>query len=226
MKLVSCFFSILPTYRSRNLTILSHVRMRMMVLICGITMSVSAQVPEKSDEIPDACDIQIAPIDTRQLAADPERTKARIVARMLQDMDRCLGLEQSRIASAQAGNTFGPQTTAQKGQNAPASVSSVETATSAEEISHDSQSSVENTTSSSSTDESNESTLSDAFGSSTDEPTSTQHNTTLLNIGSDDELILDDYAKTLHEAYQVETDPVLKEALGKELTNYLSNKKQ
>ena len=36
-----------------------------------------------------------------------------------------------------------------------------------------------------------------------------------------EELLRDDYSSVLYEAYQVETDPILKTALAKELTNYL-----
>ena len=69
-------------------------------------------------------------------------------------------------------------------------------------------------------------TIADILKDATNAATSIQNNTNIFDIGSDDELVLDDYAKTLHEAYLAETDPVLKEALRKELTSYLNNKKQ
>ena len=74
--------------------------------------------------------------------------------------------------------------------------------------------------------EPDDSTIADILRDATNSSTSIQHNTNVFDFGSDDEIVLDDYAKTLHEAYLAETDPVLKEALGKELTNYLNNKKR
>lgn len=184
------------------------------------------QTSDKTDENAETCDIQIAPIDSQQLAADPEKTKARIIALMLQDMDRCLGLEQSRIASAQAGNTGGSQSVSQAGQNAPSSVSSVQTSTSAQSTSEESEMRVKVIPAGSSNEEPTRTVVSDILRTVTKVPTTIQNNTDISDIGSDDELVLDDYAKTLHEAYLAETDPVLKEALGKELTNYLNKKQQ
>ena len=187
---------------------------------------VKAQSSDKSDENAETCDIQIAPIDSQQLAADPEKTKARIIALMLQDMDRCLGLEQSRIASTQAENTGGSQSVSHAGQNAPSSVSSGPTATSAQSTSPESELRVKVFPADSSNEEPTRSVMSDILRTVTKVPTTIQNNTSILDVGSDDELVLDDYAKTLHEAYLAETDPVLKEALGKELTNYLNKNQQ
>ena len=198
----------------------------MVVSVLVFSPGIEAQSSDKSDENADTCDIQIAPIDSQQLAADPERTKARIIARMLQDMDRCLGLEQSRIASAQqVGNTNGTQSASQEGQNVSSSVSSAQSATSAQSTSQESQISVQVHPADRSGEEPNRTVMSDILRTVTKVPTSIQNNTSVWDIDSDDELVLDDYAKTLHEAYLAETDPVLKEALGKELTNYL-NKNQ
>lgn len=197
----------------------------MVVSALVFSPGIEAQSSDKSDENADTCDIQIAPIDSQQLAADPERTKARIIARMLQDMDRCLGLEQSRIASAQAGNAHGSQSALQAGQNAPSSVSSAQTAPTAQSTSEESQTSVVVIPTDNSKEEPTNTIVSDILRTVTKVPTSIQNNTSVWDIDSDDELVLDDYAKTLHEAYLAETDPVLKEALGKELTNYL-NKNQ
>ena len=197
----------------------------MVVFVLALPSWAESQSFEEADENNDACDIQIAPIDSRELAADPERTKARIIARMLLDMDRCLGLEESRIASAQAGNTRGSQSSSQAGQTAPSSVSSAQTPTSAQPTSEESQTSVVVIPAGNSEEEPTNTIVSDILRTVTKVPTSIQNNTSVWDIDSDDELVLDDYAKTLHEAYLAETDPVLKEALGKELTNYL-NKNQ
>ena len=48
------------------------------------------------------------------------------------------------------------------------------------------------------------------------------HNTFVTETGGN-ALALDDYAQTLYEAYQAETDPTLKKALGDELDRYLKS---
>ena len=197
----------------------------MAALVLMFAPSVNAQSTEKPGEDNNTCNVQIAPIDSQQLAADPAGTKARIIARMLQDMDRCLGLEQSRVISTYAGNTLGVQASSQAGQHAQPSGSSEQTPFSPQATPQDSQASIESSTTSSPKQESSNSVLRDSSRSNTIPPTPTEHKTSILNIGPE-ELVLDDYAKTLHEAYLVETDPVLKDALGKELSNYINNKKQ
>lgn len=201
------------------------------IFVCTCSFWINAQQSEESAQVADECDIEIAPIDRQQLAADPEKTKARVIALMLQDMDRCIGARSSRIANAQQGSAQGgtpgsaqPQNGSQPSHAGP-TISSTQTQT------HASQASVESTTADTdSTDtpsvETVDSTVADILRDTSNSPTSTQHNTNVFDFGSDDELVLDDYAKTLHEAYLAETDPVLKEALGEELTNYLNNKKR
>lgn len=205
-----------------------------MALIIAYATPSIAQQSDESDEVSDTCDIQVAPIDSRQLAAYPERTKARIIAQMLQDMDRCIGLQQTRIASAQHTST--PRTQgASLGTQNPLSTGTLSSDANASIQSNEQvdENSIENAISNSdSSDQSIDDDRNDTRQSSevwrndNNPPTSLQHNTSIFDFGSDDELVLDDYAKTLHEAYLAETDPVLKEALGKELTNYLNNKKK
>ena len=202
-----------------------------MILICTWSNWIYAQQAEKSEEAVDACDIEIAPIDRRQLASNPEKTKARVIALMLRDMDRCIGVQQSRIASAEHGNAPGVAPSSMSTRNASQTTPSGRTASAKQTQSQSHQASVESTTidSDSTHKPSNEpvdTTLADIVRDATNSPTSIQHNTNVFDFGSEDELVLDDYAKTLHEAYLAETDPVLKEALGKELTNYLNNKKR
>ena len=200
-------------------------------LICTFSTWVNAQQQEASKEIDDACDIQIEPIDSRELAADPERTKARVIARMLLDMDRCIGMEGARITSTQSGNSQGTQARLPTGQNASSHASSNQVTSSVQTKTLEGQTTDENSTSNTDpTDTQNVepvgTLLSDLSRRIPTPPTSIQHNTDIFDLGSDEELVLDDYAKTLHEAYLAETDPVLKEALRKELTNYLNNKKR
>ena len=201
------------------------------IFICAWSAWITAQQSEEAKKVADACDIEITPIDPQQLATDPEKTKARVIALMLQDMDRCIGVQSTRIASAQQANTPGSAS----GSAAPSDGSSINSSSqmnpSEQTQSQSSQASAENaTTHSNSADapsaNSTETTLADVLRNATNSPSSIQHNTNVFDIGSDDELVLDDYAKTLHEAYLAETDPVLKEALAKELHNYLNNKKR
>lgn len=200
-------------------------------MICVFSPWVIAQQSEKSEEMDDACDIQIEPIDSRELAEDPERTKARVIARMLLDMDRCIGMQGARIASTQSGNSQGTQAGLPTGQKATSSASSDQVTSSVQANTVKDQTTKENATSNTDpTDPPNEESdgtlLSDLSRNVPTLPTSIQHNTDIFDLGSDEELVLDDYAKTLHEAYLAETDPVLKEALRKELSNYLKNKKR
>lgn len=193
---------------------------------------VLAQQTEASTGVVNTCDIQISPIDSRQLAADPERTKARIIAQMLQDMDRCIGLQQTRIASSHQVSTPGTQSGARTSQITPPLNPSRQSINTNQSQSLANQTSVENSSPNTNPDDTpkedpNDTEFSsDIWRTDTRPPTSLQHNTSIFDFGSDDELVLDDYAKTLHEAYLAETDPVLKEALGKELSNYLNNKRK
>lgn len=215
----------------RQFARIRHVGIGLMILICTWSSWVNAEQSEESENVADACDIAIAPIDQRQLASDPEKTKARVIARMLQDMDRCIGAHQSQSASANQGNAQGVSPSLISTQNGSQSSTSRQTASSKQAQSHAHQASVESATTDSdathtSSAEPIDTTLADIVRDATRSSTSIQHNTNVFDFGSDDELVHDDYAKTLHEAYLAETDPVLKEALGKELTNYLNNKKQ
>ena len=205
-----------------------------LALIIAFATPSIAQQSEEPDKVSDTCDIEVAPIDSKQLAAYPERTKARIIAQMLQDMDRCIGSQQTRIASTQQTSTPGTQGGSLGSQN-PLSSGTLSSDANASTQSNEQvgENSIENAISNSDpSDQSIDDDRSDTRQSSevwrndSNPPTSLQHNTNIFDFGSDDELVLDDYAKTLHEAYLAETDPVLKEALGKELTNYLNNKKK
>ncbi len=208
-----------------------HAGVWSMFVVCVFSSWVAAQQPQESEQVDDPCEIEIAPIDTRQLTSDPEKTKARIIARMLQDMDRCIGVQKARIASTKQGNSQGTQSGTAPANNASSSSSSQQASDSTQTSTQENQASTEHALSN--TDltrtpkvEPPNTTLTDILRNVPTTSTTIQHNTTLLDLGSDDELVLDDYAKTLHEAYLAETDPVLKEALGKELTNYLNNQKR
>lgn len=208
-----------------------HAGVGVMIVLCLFSSWIAAQQSEESEQVDDPCEIEIAPIDKRQLTTDPEKTKARIIARMLLDMDRCIGVQRAGIASAKQGSTQGTQSGTTPANNASLSSSSEQASDSTQTSTQENQASTEdalsNTDLASTTKvEPPNTTLTDILRNVPTTSTTIQHNTTLLDLGSDDELVLDDYAKTLHEAYLAETDPVLKEALGKELTNYLNNQKR
>lgn len=199
----------------------------MLIAFCVFVPRVDAQPSAEPDATTDECDIQIKPIDSQELATDPEKTKARVIARMLLDMDRCIGMQETRIASSQQGNSQGAQAGSQSGQNASSSQATPTTQTAALEDQKTSESTNpgENSTDVENVNPDN-ATLSDLTRNVPTPPTSIQPNTNIFDFGSDKELVLDDYAKTLHEAYLAETDPILKEALRKELTNYLNNQRR
>lgn len=202
-----------------------------MISICAWSTWVNAQQSEESEKVTDPCDIEIAPIDPQQLATDPEKTKARVIALMLQDMDRCIGVHRTRITSDQQGNAIGAAPGSGTTQNESPNDSSNQTDPSKQAQTQAVHPSAEGATADAdSTNTPNaepvNTTLADILKDATSLPTSIQHNTNVFDLDSPDELVLDDYAKTLHEAYLAETDPVLKEALGKELTNYLNNQKR
>ena len=208
-----------------------HAGVGSMIVLCVFSSWVAAQQSQESEQVDDLCEIEIEPIDKRQLTADPEKTKARIIARMLQDMDRCIGVQEARIASTKQGNSQGTQLGSIPANNASLSSSSEQASDSTQMSTQENQASTEDALSntdltSTSNVEPPNTSLTDILRNLPTTSTTIQHNTTLLDLGSDDELVLDDYAKTLHEAYLAETDPVLKEALGKELTNYLNNQKR
>ena len=221
----------LPLYSVIRFSTTRNVGIGLMILICTWSSLISAQQTEDSEQAADPCDFKIAPIDPQKLAADPQRTKARIIALMLQDMDRCIGVQSSRIANAQHGNAPGATPGSATAPNGSQSSTSMQADPSKQTQNQASQASIESATSNTdSTDTPSEepadSTLADILKDASRSATSVQHNTNVFDLGSDDEVVLDDYAKTLHEAYLAETDPVLKEALGKELANYLNNKKR
>ena len=206
-----------------------HLGVVALAFIIAFPTFVEAQQSEEVDEVLDPCEIKVAPIDSRQLATDPERTKARIIAQMLLDMDRCIGGNAAGLANAAGAGLQGTQTgtlvSQQPGSTGLSGKENAPTLSTTQVV----ETSIENATSNSDSSDPTDEDLNDTKQSSDiwriDENTSTslQHNTNIFDLGSDDELVLDDYAKTLHEAYLAETDPVLKEALGKELTNYLNN---
>ncbi|MCY4130447.1 MAG: hypothetical protein OXG15_14530 [Gammaproteobacteria bacterium] len=203
----------------------------LMVFVCTWAASINAQQSEEVKKVTDACDIEITPIDPQQLAADPEKTKARVIARMLLDMDRCIGAQSSRIASARQGIAPGATPGSMTNQSGSEASSSAQTDRSKQAQTQANQASGESATNKS--DSTNtpiaepvDSSLADVLKSLPDPTTTIQNGTSVFDFDADDELVFDDYAKTLHEAYLAETDPVLKEALGKELTNYLNNKKR
>lgn len=203
-----------------------------MTFIIVFTTFVKAQQSEEADKVSDPCEIQVAPIDSRELATNPDRTKARIIAQMLLDMDRCIGGEAAGFTSVSQSGMQGASTGSLVSQQSASSQSSDEATERTPSTTRDGETSIETAIANSDASDATNDDLDDTTQSSnvwhtTIFPsTSLPHNTSILDIGSDDELVLDDYAKTLHEAYLAETDPVLKEALGKELTNYLNNKKK
>lgn len=221
----------LPLHYRFRISMTRSVGIALMVFVCTWSSSINAQQTEKSEKAVTECDIVIAPIDRQQLAAEPEKTKARIIALMLQDMDRCIGVQTSRVAGAQQGSTLAAVPGSGSAQNGSQTMSAGQTDPSEQAQIQTSQASRESSTSEEDSTrtpsvEPDDSTIADILRDATNSSTSIQHNTSVFDFGSDDEIVLDDYAKTLHEAYLAETDPVLKEALGKELTNYLNNKKR
>ena len=210
----------------------THVGITSLVFIIAASTFVEAQQSDEADKVSDPCEIHVAPIDSRQLAADPERTKARIIAQMLLDMDRCIGGAAADLAGATRAGTKGTQAGPHVSQQLGSTGISGEANEPAHSTTQVDEIAIANATSDSDPSNTSDDDLdqptqsSDVWRVDNNRSTSLQHNTNIFDFGSDDELVLDDYAKTLHEAYLAETDPVLKEALGKELTNYLNNKKK
>ena len=204
-------------------------RIALFAFIClfGLTLtSVSAQesAPQPSVESkPSPCETHIQPVDRNEFADDAGQAAARAMAMLLNNAHECLGHIEEGIGFNQDGNGVPGQGVASKSDS---SNQSSATATGNQHLTN-----LSNTPNSSTTAIANQPSVLPT--SQPQQKTSTLMkvtkslnsamnalNPTNTPLGSADDLVIDDYSKTLYEAYLAENDPVLKEALGKELQNY------
>ncbi len=211
----------------------------LLIISCAATQSIVGQQSTEASTNPAECELSVHPIDEKQLAQDPAKTRARAIAQVLQDTDSCLGAIRSKndtalVASEQATNAGSQSPTGSHG-NPTAQQSNSDKQQLAAHSTTDKPGNQRN-------DHLNNQTMNASLTNQIAEiePNAKQSNlkkttkgvlenvkqavnpnTQPLGVGN--ELVLDEYAKSLQEAYQAETDPAMKAALLDALNNYLEN---
>ena len=186
-----------------------------------------AQPTEQVQKPKSACDNPIQSIDQRKLISDRDRTVADTIARMLGEMNLCLGEKGSKadqqLKSAITASAKQYEEAAKNVANKHRSGISGTQAQSFDPI----QTNKNNPQSSSMNPTNGVQATSTVLSPQSDRPIDAKQRVTAtaMDIGrriAENKVPLDSYAKTLYEAYQSETDPILKAALAKELDNYLN----